>query len=171
MVLENTIAKNEFFVLILFDKSKNKGYRGYSTKFTPFHRCSSCMLAVLTMFLKRVRFWEKKTSGNSSFYLPEKYLFFDEDLDRSIFGFRTSCGMLFCKKWWSKITTFFIKVSFKKTKTIENFFSCRKNGIILRVPYLFILGILAHLILSEYNQPVLRKRVIQFLRFFWIIKT
>ena len=66
---------------------------------------------------------------------------------------------------------FFYKSFSQKTKTIENFFSCRKNGIILRVPYLLILGILSHLILSKYNQPVLRKRVIQFLRFFWIIKT
>ena len=125
-VLENAIAKNGFFALILFDNSKNKGYWGYSTKSTPFHRCSSCTLAVLTIFSQRVRFWEKKTSGNSSFYLPEKYLFFEVAIGSSIFGFCANCGVLFCKKWWSKVTTFFIKVSLKKQKLLKTFFPAEK---------------------------------------------
>lgn len=71
---------------------------------------------------RNVYVFEKKNSGNYSFLLSENYLFFKVVLGRLIFGFCASCDVPFCKKWRSKDSTFFMKVSLKKRKLLITFF-------------------------------------------------
>ena len=71
---------------------------------------------------RNVYVFEKKNSGNYSFLLSENYLFFKVVLGRLIFWFCASCDVPFCKKWRSKDSTFFMKVSLKKRKLLITFF-------------------------------------------------